>query len=346
MTITHSFHLLDPMDERWLVFLASRPESNIFQHPSWIYNLAECYGYKPFIVVVLNDQGTVLAGLPIMEVNSFLTGHRWVSLPFTDHCAPLYRDSETLNLLTRWLVEFFNSEGLDKIELRWELPPSPYIYPYSDYVLHTVQLDSDAENLYKRLKKTKRQDIRKSINKGVRVERGTTQEYLRKYYHHQLYVRRKHGIPTQPWKFFELLGKNILEKELGFVLLAYKGDECIAGIVILQWQQTLTYKFSASDQTKLDLHPNHLLLWTAIQWGCAHGFTSFDLGRSNITDAGLRDFKSSWAAEEKPLIYSTICTNPPEFASSKLLPVMNIIIRNSPIWVNRLIGELLYKHVG
>ncbi len=42
----------------------------------------------------------ILVGLPMMEINSRITGKRWVALPFTDHCSPLLQDKNDLEKLT------------------------------------------------------------------------------------------------------------------------------------------------------------------------------------------------------------------------------------------------------
>ena len=44
--------ILEPSDERWIAFTASKPLANIFHHPAWINLMAECYGYRPFVVAV------------------------------------------------------------------------------------------------------------------------------------------------------------------------------------------------------------------------------------------------------------------------------------------------------
>jgi len=85
--------LMVPSDERWVAFVNSIPNANIFHHPAWIGLMAECYGYRPFVVALCDEKGEITAGLPLMEVNSWLTGRRWVSLPFTDHCHPLSSDN-------------------------------------------------------------------------------------------------------------------------------------------------------------------------------------------------------------------------------------------------------------
>jgi len=87
---------LDPGDVRWRALLAL-PEACTFHHPAWIEALHATYGYRAFVAAVPDGAGGVSAGLPIMEVNSLLTGRRWVALPFSDHCCPLAADAAAIS---------------------------------------------------------------------------------------------------------------------------------------------------------------------------------------------------------------------------------------------------------
>jgi CelD/BcsL family acetyltransferase involved in cellulose biosynthesis len=338
--------LLDPSDEKWMAFVASSPQANAFHHAAWVNLLAECYGYRPFVIAVSDAGGNIQAGLPIMEVRSPLTGRRWVSLPFTDYCAPLYRDVESLSQLTDDLVHLSQEAGAPRVELRWEFPKHPAFHSYSHYVLHTVELDPDPTLVSKRLTSVHRQNIRTAEKRGVRIECGDQQVHLQEFYRLQLQTRHRQGIPVQPRRFFDLLASNIVDQGLGFVLLAYKDHECIAAAVFLHWRQTLTCKYAASRADSLELRPNNLLFWTGIQWGCENGYTLFDMGRTDLANTGLRRFKRDWGAEELPLAYSMLSGTPPRSASGKLTPIMQTVISKSPVWVCRAAGELLYRHFG
>jgi CelD/BcsL family acetyltransferase involved in cellulose biosynthesis len=333
-------------DERWTAFVASKPQANIFHHPVWSSLSAECYGYRPFVIAVSDMAGRLTAGLPMMEVHSRLTGKRWVSLPFTDHCAPLYGDAQSLGRLVEGLVCLSNDAKMPRVEARWELPHHPGIHTYSPYVLHTVALNSDAESVARRFHRMHRRNIKVAEKKGVRIEMGDKREHMDAFYRLHLQTRRRQGVPVQPRRFFDLLGRAILETGLGFALLAYKDDRCLAAAVFLHWQKTLTYKYGASGTDSLSLRPNNLLFWTAIRWGCERGYTLLDMGRTGPENAGLRSFKSKWGAEEVLLTYSTLSATPPRSRSGKLMHVMETVIQRSPTWVCRAAGELLYRHVG
>jgi hypothetical protein len=73
----------------------------------------------------------------------------------------------------------------------------------------------------------------------------------------------------------------------------------------------------------------------------------FDWGRTDLDNAGLREFKLGWGSEEQILHYSVLADCPPKGslagkASRLLIP----LIRRSPAWVCRTLGELLYQHFG
>ena len=128
---------LDPSDERWLAFTTRSTAANIFHHPLWETCLADCYGYRGSVFAVLNEYSRILAGLPLMQTNSVLTGRRWVSLPFSDHCIPLYSNEAALRQLTKELVHFSNDRNNPRIELRGKYSPDELIHTHSNYILHT-----------------------------------------------------------------------------------------------------------------------------------------------------------------------------------------------------------------
>lgn len=337
---------ISPQDPRWLDLIQNHPDAMIFHHPGWMQNLEETYRYKTFIVAIESEDRKISAGVPIAEVNSRLTGKRWVSLPFSDFCQPLYRDGGSLEALTDGLVELKRETGIPRIELRWEYPSRSVIKTTGQNVYHIGHFHRETEEeLLAQFKQKVRYCIRSTKERGVRVEEGTSQDFLREFYRVHSYTRRRHGVPVQPWQYFVNLGRNVLGKGLGGVLLAYQGDECIAGLIYLKFGQMVTMKYGASGDIDLtNLHPNYLLDWEAIRRGSAAGYRLFDCGRSDINNTGLRYYKNQWKYEEKPLTYSYLGYEPRE--ENRLMDLSAVVIRHSPMWVCRIIGELLYRHVG
>jgi Acetyltransferase (GNAT) domain len=337
---------LSPFDGHWESFISSDIRANVFHHPGWIGTIADCYGYRPSVIAVLDAQRTIRAGLPVMETGSPLTGHRLTSLPFTDHCFPLYDGADSRQQLTDGLVDLLRSPDNPRTELRCELPEGPGIHASHQHVLHTVVLDPNSEAVFSRISSMHRRNVRAAEKKGVRIERGNGPEELEAFYRLHLQTRRRQGVPVQPRRFFSLLGERVLKPGLGFVVLAYKDTQCLAAAVFLHWQNTLTYKYGASTPDSWNLRPNNLLMWSAMRWGCENGYHWFDLGRTDLANSGLRAFKSGWGAMEEPLVYSSSHAGSSSTIVDIAMPLAHSVIRHSPPWVCRVTGELLYKHFG
>jgi len=345
-TSNADFVSLDISNPQWMELVCSDNRATVFHHPAWIELLANCYHYHPIVVAVLDKKGEIRAGLPVMEINIPFSGRRWVALPFSDYCSPLYRDDEALNMLFNRLPVLYKENHLRGLEVRREVPANFGLQVQAPYVLHTVKLEPDITLLTKRIHRTQMQNIRTAEKNEIRIEFSTDIQAVHSFYHLHCLTRRKHGVPVQPWKFFRLISSDLLAKGMGFVLLAFKGEACVAGGLFLHLQKTLTYKYSASDEEYLNLRPNHLLTWTALKWGCENDFTYFDFGRADIGDEGLREFKRRWGAEETPLAYSYLPSAPNEGGSGRFKSLLNSMIRRSPLWVCQLAGELLYRYAG
>jgi CelD/BcsL family acetyltransferase involved in cellulose biosynthesis len=345
MKKTMSSLLVMPSNELWGAFVESSPHANIFHHPTWIHLLADCYGYRPFVLAVCDDTGQIRAGLPIMEVNSPLTGRHWVALPFTDHCAPLSADAESLHELFASLADLQMKRAAPQLELRSAIPPDIQASTDAIHLLHLLSLSSDAQAVLRTFKRTLVQNrIRKAERDGVKVCWAKSRCDLETFYVLHWQTRQRVGRPVQPKRYFELLWQRLIEPGLGFILLAYKDGVPIAGGVFLAYKTTIMYKYGASDSAYWGLSPNHLLFWTAIRWGCEHGYTLFDWGRTEVTHTGLRDFKNTWGTQEIPLPYSILSATRPRPMTGRLTNLVERVIRNAPPSVCRLTGELLYRY--
>ena len=340
--------LLDLWDARWMALTVAQPQATVFHHPAWAELLKSCYGYQPVLLASLVTSGQPVAALPLMKIDSWLTGRRVVSLPFSDFCPPLTLDDASLGDLVEGLQSWRRQNKVPEIQIRWPLPSADGVYPAETFARHITRLDPESEQVFRSFAKTQvQQRIRKAEREGVSIEMSDRWEDLRLFYGLHLETRRRLGTPVQPLRFFRLLWARLISQRLGFVLLAHKDSQLLAGAVLLHWNRTLTYKYSASDPAYLRLRPNNLLLWYAIRWGCEHGYHVFDWGRTDLDAAGLREFKLGWGSEEQLLHYSVLADRPPKASpAGKARRLLTPLIQRSPAWVCRATGELLYGHFG
>jgi len=227
-------------------FISDQTAAGIFHHPSWISVLSESYGFKPFIAAVLGPGGELRAGVPLMEKRGITKRARWISLPFTDHCAPLSQGENAAAFLVSKLISVSGERRITNIELRWEYPNHPAIRSSLKYVLSRVRLYPDPAEVAKRIKSKHRRKVAAAYERGVEVRWGTREEDLSAFYELQSQTRRRLGIPVQPRKFFQNIFASIVQKGNGFLLLASREKTCLAGALFLHWNRTLVYKYSAS----------------------------------------------------------------------------------------------------
>lgn len=328
-------------DPRWFEFVSGCADASPFHHPMWAGLLARCYGYRAMAVVVADEAGRIRAGLPMVEVRRPLKASRWVSLPFTDYCPPLGEGLAEIDMAGEMLPR-----GAKLLEVRAGLPATSRVHPYTSAVRHATALSDDASEVYARFSRMHRRNIRKAERDGVQIERGRTLSAMREFYRLHLLTRRRLGVPVQPFRFFRLLLDRMVEADLGFVLVARVGGVPAAAAVFLTYNGVIVYKYGASDPRFWDSRPNNLLFWRAIRRGCEDGYHTFDWGRTDLEDDGLREFKMGWGATEYALIYTVIADVPPGDSHRRLEHAAAAVIRPSPLWVCRAIGELFYKYAA
>jgi CelD/BcsL family acetyltransferase involved in cellulose biosynthesis len=335
----------DVSDAGWFEFVRAHPAATVFHHPRWAGLLATVYGYRPLVLTVRDSEGSIVAGAPFLEVNSWLTGRRFISLPFTDFCPPLARDEASLAALVSAVKGWRASSGSPRVEIRGGMPDDDGFDLVQVGVRHELRLEPDARRVASRFRSSAVRNVRHAEREGVEVVQLRSREAVEDFYRLHCMTRRRLGVPVQPWRFFAALGQMIIEEpRYGFVMVARRAGRPIAAMVFLSWNRHLIYKYSASDPAHVHLRPNNLLIDHAIEWACGNGFETLDFGKTDTPQAGLRRFKSGWGATELALEYSYAGSNARDQAPGLVNRLSSRIIQVSPPIVGRAIGETLYSH--
>ena len=79
-----SFRQENPVTSaNWDALILNQPGASVFHNAAWAKVLSHTYGFTPIYFTALRGNELVSA-IPLLEVKSWLTGTRGVSLPFTD----------------------------------------------------------------------------------------------------------------------------------------------------------------------------------------------------------------------------------------------------------------------
>ena len=331
-------------DAAWLEFVAGCPDALPYHHPAWASVVAEPYGFRTFALALRDASGRVVAGLPVVEVKAPLRPRRWISLPYTDFLHPLAHDDAARARLMAELDGRRREAGIASAEVRAALE-GPSVHPLKEAFVHALELGPDPDAVYRTFKRPRR-SIEKGHREGTLVRRGREPADLtRVFYELHTLTRRRHGVPVQPRRFFELMWERIIEPGLGFVLVAEAEGRPAAAAVFLAWNGTVVYKYSAALPELSRFRPTNVILWHAIRWACENGYRSFDFGRTDLDNEGLRAFKRGWGTEERLLAYSVLADRPPS-ANVPTPRALEAVIRRSPPFVTRLLGELFYRYAA
>jgi lipid II:glycine glycyltransferase (peptidoglycan interpeptide bridge formation enzyme) len=339
---------LNPLlDSRWEAFVQSHPRASVFHSARWLRALQQTYGYEPIAFTTDAPDAPLTNAIVFCRVNSWATGERLVSLPFSDHCDPLVNDPETEQKILS-LVLASASAHSKYIELRSRATsiPSEFV-PGDSFWLHALDVRGGEDQLLAGFHKDcVRRKIQRAAREELTYEEGTSDRLLADFSRLLLQSRRRQQLPPQPASWY----RNLIDC-MGDALkirVAYKRDQAIASILTLRYRDTLVYKYGCSDPAFNNAGGMVLLLWKTIQEASRDGLRELDLGRSDLDNEGLVTFKDRWGATRTRLTYwrHPETHKSPARVSGWKQRVAGRMFQRMPDALLVACGRLLYRHIG
>jgi CelD/BcsL family acetyltransferase involved in cellulose biosynthesis len=340
---------IDPLqDSRWKTFTDLRRDASIFHRVEWLQALKTCYGYEPRALSSSPTRLPLTNALVFCQVRSPLTGKRFVSLPFSDHCEPLVNDPEEIDSLVAHLANRVSRSGWKYLEIRpiVRVPGSQKSFAISNtYYLHGLDLSRSEEQLFKSFHKDSVQrKIRRAERESLRYEEGSSEILLKHFYKLLIMTRRRQGLPPQPLKWFRSLiasfGNDIK------IRVALKGETPVASILTISNKKTMVYKYGCSDTRFNNLGGTALLFWNAIRQARASGIEELDMGRSDTNNPGLVTFKDHWGAARSTVNYWRYPAEAASWKPEGAIKYAKPLILFAPDMSLVVLGNLLYRHIG
>jgi hypothetical protein len=334
----------DPLQiANWDSHVAAHPDFSFFHSVAWTKVLTDTYGYIPNYFVAKDKMDSLL---PVMEVNSWLTGRRGIALPFTDDCEPFCSDGESFKKLFQSAVEFGKSRGWKYLECRGGRKFFEGVIPSLSFYGHTLNLDYGEEKLFAGLDSSVRRAVRKAEKDGVTVEISQDVAAMKIFYSLQCKTRKKHGLPPQPFSFFLNIHRHVLSQNLGIVAVARWRNVPVAASVYFHFGERAIYKYGASDETFQHLRGSNLVMWEAIKWHLRKSVRRLHFGKTSLTNEGLRRFKLGWGAEENKIEYFKYDLRKEKFIMDRddVFGWHNRVFQLLPGFASRMAGKMLYRH--
>jgi hypothetical protein len=346
---------IDPLeDHRWAQFLDRHPSASVYHSRAWLEALKRTYGCTPLVYTTTPPGFKLRNGLVFCRVESWLTGNRMVSLPFSDHCDPLgdpLEEGEDLKGLMGTLLGRFRQEGLKYTELRPRKPLAKFpgwVVPAKHYCFHSLDLSAGLEDLRSAMHKDCIQrKIKRAEREGMVYREGRSPEILGDFYRLFTQTRRKHGLPPQPFKWFLNLAETLGPAMQ--VRVALHSGRPVASIITLTHRNAMTYKYGCSDPEFAKLGGTPWLFWRLIREAKNWGLPELDLGRSDWENPGLIAFKDRLGARRTPVTYWRF-PEPQGVADSltngRWQWLAGKFLAHAPAFLLAASGSLLYRHMG
>jgi CelD/BcsL family acetyltransferase involved in cellulose biosynthesis len=292
-------------DARWSRFLEANPNASLFHTAAWLDTLYKTYGYEPIVYTNSPPGQELRDGIVLCRIDSWLTGRRLVSLPFSDYCEPLVADHASAETLLGAVREYSRVHGLQYAEIRplaGVNGQGKYFAVVDEYYLHRLDLSPGLDELFHSFHKSSVQrKIKRADREGLVYREGQSDLLLRDFYRLFLLTRRRHQVPPQPLTWYRNLIKSFGENLK--IRVVYSAEKPVASIMTIRDQNILNYKYGCSDPAYHNLGTMQFLFWKAIQDAKESGLQVFDFGRSEIANNGLVAFKDHWGTTRTKLVY-------------------------------------------
>ena len=323
----------------WQDFVETVPEATLYHREPWLQLLKLAHGTNVHIAT-LEEGPEILAGC-LFARSSRAFGGRLVSLPDSELCPVLARDDASRRALLAALAA--HPQTRDGFEIHGSAAEEPW-ETVQVFAQWTLDLQKTIKALHGALDKDVRRNMRRAVEAGIRAEHGDSIEYLRRFYRLYLETRRRLGVPPRPFRYFKALHRIFgPRKSLSVWLAADRGMD-LAGLVMLHEGDTLYAKMNARAAVCPN-GANHLLFTSALTEfaGCAK---TWDLGRVDIRNRGLSEFKRRLGATATPLPYAYL-PRAPRNVSSEVLSgpalLVSRVCQRLPLWGTRAVGAAAYR---
>lgn len=349
--------LIDPLrNHRWDRFVHAHPYGWITHLSGWKRVLDRNFKHMcGYYLALTSPDGGIRAALPIYAVQSWLTGRRLVSIPFASLCDPLVSEPYEMETLCDAVLRLAEQLGITRIEIR--TAQAPHLLDRERFRTdcghkhHFIRLSGDPEEVRRRFHRScVRQRILRAESSGLSIIRGRREADLMDFYLLHRVMRRKRGLPPQPYHLVKSLWQTFSGQGLAELLLCRKGAQTVAGVLLFTYKGRVSIEYSAMDAEHIDCSPLHFLLWNVIKEACRSGYQRFDFGQTKEQNKSLMDFKSHWGTEMLDLphfLYPNDSALPSPLYNRLLArKALHYLCNKAPDTALSYLGEFCYRHMG
>jgi CelD/BcsL family acetyltransferase involved in cellulose biosynthesis len=301
--------------------------------------VARTYGFATSAAV--RGDGKAASALLFSRISD-LRGERIVCGPFCDYCDPLAEDIDAWQEVVAPVLALKLPVTLRCLQNT--LPAQDARFSVAGRAAwHGIDLTRSEVELWDGFDPSARQNLRKAQRLGVKVRQGQDLDDVRSFFDMHCHVRKsKYRLLPQPFALFQQIYEAFAAEDRIFILLAEMAGNVVAGVLFLQWRDTLYYKFNAS----VDRHacPNDLLMWEGIRLGQRRGLQRLDLGASDYAQPGLLRYKRKYATEEREIL--RLRWQPPDYTDPRAEEAARALARMADLLTDPSVPDAITRAAG
>ncbi len=276
---------------------------NLFSSPAWLRVIDRAYSPAIFIKYIERD-GRIESYVFYSVVKNFLEWKVCV-LSYCDYCDAHISSVADWRSIFEDMQKEFSGFRIVVRSLRDEAARSCGCFKeLSREYFHLLDIRGDIDSVWMGLKDKFRNQARQGLKRGLVVRQCTRKELWDFFCLHVKLRKHKYGIFAQPWRFFEVIWDEFINRGNGFLIGAFDpAGKMVGGTLFLVCGNTLYYKINTSSQAALEYRSNNCLLWEGIRLAKERGLEFIDLGSSGLAQDGLVAFKDATGAKRMEIVH-------------------------------------------
>ncbi len=172
-------------------------------------------------------------------------------------------------------------------------------FQYVEQLEIEVNLGPSEEDLWKNVYTKRRNQIRRAVKEGCRVELQNTPAALEGCYDILKEVYQRAKLPLHPLSHFEAL-LRFSDAHAGLrIFKVIWQEQLIACMLCLVYKDHIFDYYAGAYSRHFKKYPNDLLPWEVFKWAKENGFTRFYFGGAGTRDVpfGVREYKKQFGGE-------------------------------------------------
>lgn len=270
----------------WDEFLKSSSNSHFYQSCMW-GQLRIHAGWQS-IITLITQNNRLIGGFQILWTDRSFIGKIGLLLKgpvletadpqILDFVIPTLKRITKQNKIKALIVQPPNKDK----HLSEILKGSGYVKNHVDYMIRNntlvIDLHASKDELYKKINRKKRQNIRKAINCKAIIREGRRED-INTFFGFMQETCKRHGVKPSPSNdaFLQKMWDIFYQKDCMKLFFIQFQSIDVSGLIIIPFGQTVyLWKFGWSgDFAKC--HPNELLYWEIMKWAKDQGYNYADL---------------------------------------------------------------------